>query len=228
VNLGDYWQMWRARGLRLPLTHFLEAHAFDLRRGTDTATRLTREQYEVEGETFDRSTFYGAAWTSVIGQWFDWVAERVGPEFSSRTFVDVGCGKGKPLIVWAEKAARAGATMPICGIEYYAPLADIARTNVEHLGLSERITVITADALDVEPEIFGQRPVLFFFNPFDAVAMRAFIEGVAQLDPIVIYGNPVHGDVIEEIGFTCVHETSGWHNGLFVRAYERAVPATAA
>ncbi|MCX6460771.1 MAG: hypothetical protein NTZ03_10735 [Actinobacteria bacterium] len=213
--------MFCARGWRLPYTHFREAHAFDLRRGTDTATRLAREQYDAEGDTFEHSTFYGAAWTSVIEQWFDWVAERVGPELSSRTFVDIGCGKGKVLIVWAEKAARSGASMPICGIEYYAPLADIARSNIEHVGLAERIEVITADALNVDPEVYGRRPVVFLFNPFDADVMRPFIERVAALDPLVIYANPVHGDVFEQRGFNCLHETSGWHNGLLVRAYER-------
>ena len=85
--------------------------------------------------------------------------------------------------------------------------------------------MITADALNVDPEVYGRRPVVFLFNPFDADVMRPFIERVAPLEPLVLYANPVHGDVLEELGFTCVHETSGWHNGLFVRAYELAAGA---
>ncbi len=76
----------------------------------------------------------------VIGDALHWLNPR------GKTFIDIGCGFDCRAGI---TAARYGATRVIA-IEKDPELADSARRYVEHAGLSDRITVITADAADVE------------------------------------------------------------------------------
>jgi hypothetical protein len=39
-DFSDYWNMYRARGAKLALNYFINAHLFDLQHGTDTHQRV--------------------------------------------------------------------------------------------------------------------------------------------------------------------------------------------
>jgi predicted RNA methylase len=97
-------------------------------------------------------------------------------------FVDVGCGKGRVLMV----AARHGFTR-ITGVEYAPELCEVARRNLSlfrrKTGLQFEAEVVEADAADYD--IPSDANVFFMFNPFygeilDVVA-RKIARSVAEV-----------------------------------------------
>ncbi len=62
--------------------------------------------------------------------------------------IELGCGVGAALAVMAHNHADAGPNTRFCGLERDPGAAALARANVALNGLSERIQIIEADALD--------------------------------------------------------------------------------
>lgn len=101
-----------------------------------------------------------------------WVLANCGMSYSDTVFIDVGCGKGRVLILAAEYPFHR-----ILGIEYSPELAQICRNNLLKLGLENRCEVVICDAADFKfPE--GQL-LVFLYNPFDAVLLERIFKNVA-------------------------------------------------
>jgi SAM-dependent methyltransferase len=120
-------------------------------------------------------------------------AVEIDPQAS--TFVDLGCGKGRALVVAAEFGWRR-----LVGVEYDPELAARARENAESYSrrrLSSpdlSFEIIEGDAASYEPPA-GQF-LLFMYNPFGEQTVAAVIDRVIQSwrsDPrpvAVVYANP--------------------------------------
>jgi SAM-dependent methyltransferase len=121
------------------------------------------------------------------------------------TFVDLGSGKGRALLL----AAECGFSRVI-GVEFALELHEVATANVAAFEsanphLANRIQLFHADATTFE---MPPAPlVIFMFNPFDAVISRAVAKKVmaswtASPRPIrIFYMNPIQLDVWLEEGF---------------------------
>lgn len=141
------------------------------------------------------ATAYAAAQPSIIDK-----ALATIPDPSRCDFLDLGCGKGRPLLV----AAAAG-FMSVTGVEYSAMLAQIARRNAAIFAArnpgSTPITVVTGDALGYP--LPPGTTVIFLYNPFESVLIARLVENVeASLrdnprDLYVIYYNPVYADLFD-------------------------------
>ena len=111
----------------LHLTEF-PIHPFDQMHGVDTSG-LVPAKHLVTGHANDEhvTAYYGVAPSilrSLIAQW----RETIPPHpISSYTFIDIGAGKGRGLLVASEYPFR-----KVIGIELNSPLAGIARANVAH------------------------------------------------------------------------------------------------
>ena len=82
-------------------------------------------------------------------------------------FLDLGCGKGKALLLAREAGFRR-----VLGVELSEEIADIATRNVERTAG----TVVVADATRFE---FPPDPtVLFLYNPFDQATLRTVLENL--------------------------------------------------
>ena len=120
------------------------------------------------------------------------------PPVDGWTFLDLGCGKGRALIVGSE--APFGA---LIGVELLPDLVRVARRNARRVlrAHPERapITVLQGDA---SRPPWPQGPVVaFLYHPFDAElveVLKAHMLAHAQEDVFVIYENPVHGRVFDE------------------------------
>jgi len=93
------------------------------------------------------------------------------------TFVDVGSGKGRMLLVAAEYPFR-----KIVGIEFAVKLNDLALRNIAaYRSRKQRcreIESLRMDALDFRfPD---GNLVLYFFNPFGSATMQRLLEGLEQ------------------------------------------------
>jgi SAM-dependent methyltransferase len=99
-----------------------EDRSFDERHGTDTAGSVAPEQLGIEaGRSRDAAILYLPSPRRVT----DWMLDRAGVMPASTTFVDLGCGKGRVLLVAAARPFER-----VVGIEISTDLVAIARANV--------------------------------------------------------------------------------------------------
>ena len=119
--------------------------------------------------------------------------------FQDKTFLDIGSGKGRALILAAEAGYK-----KVIGVEYANELNDIAYTNIEKVRSKfpkTEFVLKEGDALtyDIPHEV----DVIYLFNPFDEDAVRGLMEKVKpafeRTKPIyLLYVHPVHCKVLEE------------------------------
>ena len=124
------------------------------------------------------------------------------PGVAQCTFVDLGCGKGRPLLVATEFPFK-----EIVGVELSSAFVQIARTNAErianyHSGRT-RVRIEVGDA--TEYPIPSGDVVLFMYNPFDEAMigkMAARVEAALALEPrrvFVVYINPKFGGCFDAV-----------------------------
>jgi SAM-dependent methyltransferase len=173
LNFGGLYDL----GLKRP-------HPYDLRHGTDTGGIVPSG-----GKKTDHP-YWGAAPTVVRQA----LAKLPAPE--KFTFIDLGCGKGRPLFVASELPFRA-----ILGVELSESLARIAQANAAIIARRfperTRIEIVAGDAAN-----FHLPPgdiALYLYNPFGVELMEkvvAEVEAALAAEPrtiYVIYQNPVAG-----------------------------------
>lgn len=204
----DYIRLARRSGLRRAWMYFWQNHFFDLRHQTSTAHWQPKSAYSPALPNLSHGYHYEASYTSEILRCLRIVARTVRIE--EFDFVDLGCGKGKALLV----AARAG-FRKMTGVEYEPVLADIARANLNAMAIEAE--VIEADAADFRG--YGQKCVVYLFNPFDSDVLGTVLGRIraSANECIIVYTNPVHIEVLSDWDF--VEATDGPHTSLKSRIY---------
>ena len=132
-------------------------------------------------------------------------------------FVDLGCGKGRTLVVAAEHGFR-----PVIGVELDLRLTGIARRNIRWYAFAAAaqsrqcpITVVNSDAVAYE---FPTVPtVVFLFNPFGADTLGAVVANLersltaAPRRLVVAYFNAAHRAILDASPALCVAaSTRNW------------------
>lgn len=142
-------------------------------------------------------------------------------DWSRFSFVDLGSGKGRVLLIAARRPF-----LRVAGVEISPGLHQIAKHNVERaqrlFPLAAPIFLFCEDVL-TQPLPAGDL-VLYLFNPFGPDVVDAVL---GRLEPTrevhVIYVNPLHADVVERHGF--VERARGGQGEVHVwRVYSRPSP----
>lgn len=181
-------------------------HPFDLQFGVRTSG-LVAGRHLKSGQRADRhnTAYFGVApsvFREMIVRWRR--AKPAGP-IDEFTFVDLGAGMGRALLLAAEFPFRA-----VLGVELNPTLARIGRRNMALWRTAGRarapMRMICRDA--AEFELPAGPCVVFLFNPFGALIMRrllaAWSRGIAgrdgQLD--ILYVNNEQEQILErQAGF---------------------------
>jgi len=182
------------------------AHPFDLKYGTDTAGYLSPDELR-GGKTGDAANNgYSAVAPSVFREacrrWRE-TLPALAARVEAYTFVDVGAGKGRALLLAAELPFR----KVIC-LELHEGLAQIARQNVTLWSrvshARAKIRVITQDAAEFR---WPRTPLLVYLNnPFgcDLVEqLAANLAAAAASGPGLVdllYVNPGCADTLSRQG----------------------------
>lgn len=166
---------------------FPKLDAFDVARGTETSGKVTLLRLRVLGERSKSKQYHG-----IDPELFARAAAHVPHDLP---FVDIGCGKGRALIL----AHEAGFS-DVSGIEFAPSLARTALRNLARLNITARIHESDASTFPF-PQTAG---VYFLFNPFGPETMRTV---VSKLYGYVIYANPKFPEAFHD--FTRVHESPG-------------------
>ncbi|MCJ2066260.1 class I SAM-dependent methyltransferase [Methylobacterium sp. J-088] len=165
-------------------------HPFDVEYGVETSGYIPG--YAL---TPQASNGYLAAQPSALRRTFSLL-----PDVENLHLIDLGCGKGRAILVASEFGFRS-----ITGIEYNPILADIARQNIRHYSqraqASRQPVVITKDATIFEPP---KGPIaIFMYNPFPADLMQKVIKNLEMSlaqdprDLFLILLNPVAAPMID-------------------------------
>ena len=117
-------------------------------------------------------------------------------------FVDVGCGKGRVLVVAAHYSFS-----KLTGIDFAQSICDEAKKNTDplfNLFPDINVNIICADAMYYQYE--KDIDVFFLFNPFNEVVMKEVVKNivVSITSPrkiYVVYLNPVQKKIFLEAGF---------------------------
>ena len=117
------------------------------------------------------------------------------------TFVDVGCGKGRVLMLAAQYGFK-----HVTGVEYSPALCVTARQNLDTIRATRGLQfVATIHAIDAVDYAFQPRDtVVFLFNPFDDTVLRRVLERLrtslsTHPRPVwFIYHHPVWRSLVEE------------------------------
>lgn len=130
------------------------------------------------------------------------------------TFVDIGCGKGKVLLV-----ASAWPFGQIIGVEISQVLLEVAERNIAtYRGKKKRcrdFRLLCVHARDYE--IPPGNSVLYFYNPFKEPLMREVLENVGRSvaqcrrEVFIIFNYPVHRVLADSLPFLSVVRESPWY-----------------
>ena len=117
------------------------------------------------------------------------------------TFVDVGCGMGRALLLASEYPFHA-----IVGIEVSPALHELARENIANaVGFQQRCRDVRVIRADARIARYPAGPlVIFLYNPFDAPALEVTLNAMLferSDDVLVLYHTPVEEHVLLASGF---------------------------
>ena len=223
-GFADYWRMLVKRGPRLPLSYFLNTHLFDILNKTDTHVWLPKEKFKNAPENFEHGVLYMSSWTSEVKRSFETLAAltRGSDDF---TFIDIGSGKGKVVLLWKQLLARTRSRQRTIGIDYYDAFIKTSTLNHQKMfgGPGE---FLLSDATKLRYSSFGKKLIVYLYNPFNAEILGKVLRQIDNEEVFVIYNNPVHAGLLLDHGFALVSDHNGWHPNCQTKIYKRVLNPT--
>jgi predicted RNA methylase len=153
-------------------------HPFDVEFGVRTSGLIAGRHLK-SGHRHDRhsTAYFGVAPSVFRSLMRRWQRTRGAASLQDFTFVDVGAGMGRAVLLAAESPFKA-----VVGVELHPGLAAIARKNLTVWRKADRarapMKVICVDAVEFE---WPMGPCLaFLFNPFGAAVMRRMLKALAK------------------------------------------------
>lgn len=121
-------------------------HAFDQRFGTNTAGKVATSELGIADQQRQEQAILYLPSPEPVTRW---MLDHVGLDHSACSFVDLGCGKGRVVLVAAQYPFRR-----VLGVDISRELSEIARRNVESFPARARrcadIQILNGDATTVD------------------------------------------------------------------------------
>lgn len=184
---------------------------YDWRHNVHTCGNAQLADLTVVGNSVNHGVFYHPTHPKFLFEVFD----SLPIDYSAHTFVDLGSGKGRALLVASEFPFS-----EIIGVEFAAELHEIACENIRsYRSKTQKCTKVKSLNLDAaEFEIPKTPVILYLFNPFRPAVLTPILQRL-QLsllshprDITLIYLAPFHARLIEkETSLRCVDQ-SAYHN----------------
>ena len=205
-GIKDYRLMYKKYGIKLPIVYFYENHLFDILNKVDTHKRLTKESYAVKPKNFEFGVMYMSSFKSIINKSIKFIYD-LDKDFEKMDLIDIGCGKGKVILVWKIFLTKNRLSNSIIGVEYDTSLISICKNNIKQ---KKNIQLINTDVSDLSDKLLSKKNVYYLFNPFDEIIIEKFLEKINK-SSYIIYNNPVHIKVFLDFGYSILLEKKGFH-----------------
>lgn len=177
---------------------------FDREFGTDTAGIVHPEDLGLPGSLEQQCVAYEATTPAAFRSIMLELLPSLPVPIDRYTFVDLGCGKGRVVLMASEHSFRA-----VVGVEVSGTLVRVAATNLRVFPRQRwRCNDVRLVAADVAAYDLPSGPlVLFLFNPFDAGIMARMLLNVKRSlereprDLWMLYFNPQLRPLVGRTGF---------------------------
>ena len=168
----------------------LSLDGFDAEHGTDTAGVLVGREL---GPAVTGSGHLVVPYETTSAAAIRLPLDSLGIDFTQFVFIDLGCGKGKPLLVAASYPFRR-----LIGVDISPACIAVARRNLDRFGPEKidasRVELRVGDVEDFE--FPGEPLVLYLYNPFPGAVLEGVIAKLETSlrerarEAIIIYVNP--------------------------------------
>ncbi len=196
------------------------SHPFDEANGVRTSG-LVAGRHLKSGHAHDRqaTAYYGVAPSVFHALIRRWQRTQPAAPMEQTTFVDIGAGMGRAVLLAAEMPFR-----QVIGVELHPALVRIARRNLALWRNSGRARVpVRMVGRDAVAFVFPSGPcVAFLFNPFGGVVMRRWLRSVTGKstarcgDLDILYVNNEQEGVFEQHRAAVLR---AWQGGSFARLF---------
>ncbi len=188
---------------------------FDRKYKTDTCSWVTLDEMNIVGNSKEHAELYQATRVVQLRKLFRKLKIPKG-----KVFVDLGCGKGRVLLIASEfdfSEAR--------GIEFSSILSEIAQKNATlyktKTKTKTKFSIIHSDVIDYD--FSDDEEVIFLFNPFDDYILQRVIQKLKDSlkrrnrKVLIIYRNAVFGEIIEKgLNIIQISRYNIWGNDFVV------------
>jgi precorrin-6B methylase 2 len=162
------------RALLPALTPKIDDDNYDKRNSTDTASPIPNAELEMsDAEAQKHATYY----CTTPERFTRYIMSHLDINYQEYDFVDIGCGKGRVLLVASSFPFRS-----ICGIDLSRTALKIAEKNIRtYRGPKQKcfnIHIRNGDARYFEPCI--ENTVYYFFHPFDVGTLDVVLTKIAS------------------------------------------------
>jgi hypothetical protein len=214
-NLSYYIRTIRSRGLIFLWTYFWESVWFDLYHGTRTSSRVLKKDQEIKTNDteVDNGLLYVASFTSVTKNTIECARNALGQKvFEQSQFVDLGCGKGKAILIFAKHYGSI-VKFPSVGIEYDRNLAAIAERNINKCNFASKKARVFADsAMNLSSYISAEVIVVYLYNSFQGDTFKKVMDLLGNIPHVLIYVDPTERSVLKDYGYSIIRERNGSYN----------------
>lgn len=148
---------------------------------------------EALGQSLEYATHYDATPIADFERLI--AATTLAPE--ETTFVDIGCGMGRVVLLAARRAFR-----QVVGVEFSPALCEVARENLERFAASLRrcrdVRIVCDDAKDYR--LPHGALLVYMFNPFHGPVLSAVVDRLAKHsgELNVVYHTPLERRFFDE------------------------------
>ena len=180
-------------------------HPFDTAYNVDTAGLVWGESLITEKASSKDASYWATGYYGVAPSAFEAALSRLDLEWPRFTFIDIGCGKGRALLLSLRYAFRR-----IIGVELSPALAAVAELNLVLFNAPWRKREVPADIFTGDATTFqlpGGPLLLFLYHPFAAPVMERFLEHLARSLAIhprpiyLLYTNPELAAMLDKVPF---------------------------
>lgn len=136
---------------------------------------------------------FGASYRPSDPAWIEQALASLSEDFSTFIFIDLGCGKGRALLVASHYGFR-----KVIGVEFAQEFVEEARRNLRVFGIGD-IEVVCEDAANFR--IPDGDILVYLFNPFSPEVLRPVLDKLAMRKGLqrthLIYANPLHASLVD-------------------------------
>lgn len=176
-----------------------EHEAFDLKFGIDTQMRVRVSDLETSASGARFANRYEGTPIAPLRK----ILRRLKVDRRRFTFIDLGSGKGRVLILAAQYPFKS-----VIGVEFSKQLHDIALANIQRyaaqqLNFTTPVLSVNCDAADYDFSKIGAK-IVFCYNPFEASLMNCVIDKLRSScnqteETIIIYLGPIPSAVSHKL-----------------------------
>jgi predicted RNA methylase len=185
---GEGW-IATARKVRDRLSKSRRADAFDEQYRVETAREVSLFRLDIASRHESVGTRYQPSPREVCDQ----LLASLPIRYEDFTFVDLGAGKGRVLLVGSRFPFRR-----LIGVEFAMELVETARENIERF--HSRAEMVHADAADYR--FPSDNLVVYLYNPFGPEVLRPVLRSLREIsrrhEVYVLYLNPKNASYVEE------------------------------